>query len=129
MNKDQKILVFCDGACLGNPGPGGWGYVVASENQVREGGGQESGTTNNRMELLSVIEALRLLRSGGAGKGAEIVVHCDSQYSPPRAGVSSRAQPPVEGELEVSELILGHDVLVVLLLLFCACSRHVARPC
>jgi ribonuclease HI len=52
-------VIFCDGACSGNPGPGGWGAIVRhADGKVRELGGGEPGTTNNRMELLATIEAL-----------------------------------------------------------------------
>ncbi|MGZ3769682.1 MAG: ribonuclease HI [Bdellovibrio sp.] len=56
------ILIFTDGACSGNPGPGGWGSVVLSpENQVQELGGADRKTTNNRMEMTAVVEALNFI--------------------------------------------------------------------
>lgn len=54
----SKILIFTDGASKGNPGKGGWGAIVASEETVRELGGAEANTTNNRMELQAVYESL-----------------------------------------------------------------------
>lgn len=55
-----NLLIFTDGACSGNPGPGGWGAIVVKpEGHVKELGGKENPTTNNRMELLATIEALR----------------------------------------------------------------------
>jgi len=53
-------LIYTDGACSGNPGPGGWGAIVADDKTVVELGGAEERTTNNRMELKAVIEALKL---------------------------------------------------------------------
>lgn len=61
--KMDSILIFSDGACSGNPGPGGWGVIVATpEGFVRELGGFESHTTNNRMELSATIAGLRAVR-------------------------------------------------------------------
>ncbi len=72
-----RIVVFTDGAAKGNPGPGGWGAVIATpDGHVTELGGGSRHTTNNQMELTAVIEALRHLR---ATPGA-IAVHTDSAY-------------------------------------------------
>ncbi|MEN0058542.1 MAG: ribonuclease HI [Bdellovibrio sp.] len=61
--KRDYILIFSDGACSGNPGPGGWGSVVLlPEDRVWELGGGEASTTNNRMEMTAVVEALRAIR-------------------------------------------------------------------
>jgi len=63
------IAIFTDGACSGNPGPGGWGAVVAgADGAVRELGGGEANTTNNRMEMTAVLEGLRAVR-GRPGPG------------------------------------------------------------
>ena len=60
---DSSILIFADGACTGNPGPGGWGAIVVHpEGRVEELGGGERQTTNNKMEILAVIRALEHLR-------------------------------------------------------------------
>jgi ribonuclease HI len=73
----MQTIVFTDGAAKGNPGPGGWGVVIATaDGRVTERGGGARHTTNNRMELTAVIEALRHLR---ATPGA-IAVHTDSTY-------------------------------------------------
>lgn len=70
-----KSGVFTDGSCEGNPGPGGWGFVwVEDDRIVQEGCGSDGDTTNNRMELTALIEALRALPSD-----AEISVYSDSQ--------------------------------------------------
>jgi ribonuclease HI len=70
-----EVLVHTDGACKGNPGPGGWGAVLEYGDAVRELFGGESHTTNNRMELTAVIEALRALR-----RSCRVHVVTDSQY-------------------------------------------------
>ncbi len=63
MIKPNPVLIYTDGACLGNPGPGGWGAVVSAKNKVWELGGAAQSTTNNRMELTACIEALRRTHS------------------------------------------------------------------
>jgi ribonuclease HI len=71
------IAIFTDGACSGNPGPGGWGCVVAtSDGLVRELGGGADATTNNRMEMSAVLEGLRAV----SGRPGVAVVHSDSTY-------------------------------------------------
>ncbi len=71
----DKIEIYTDGACKGNPGPGGWGaWLIAGEHQKELCGG-ELNTTNNRMELRAVIEALNALK-----RPSEVVLHTDSQY-------------------------------------------------
>src|SRR5438270_819970 len=72
---DGTILAYTDGACIGNPGPGGWAALVASPEGVRELSGGAPETTNNRMELTAVIEALRAVP---AEAGVRVVT--DSQY-------------------------------------------------
>jgi len=73
----SKIIIYTDGASKGNPGPGGWGAIVASESEVRELGGHEEYTTNNRMELTAVHQALEYAR---AFQDADVVVYTDSSY-------------------------------------------------
>ena len=67
--------IYTDGACKGNPGPGGWGAVLEYDGREREIFGGEPLTTNNRMELTAVIEALTSLT-----RPCKVVVHTDSQY-------------------------------------------------
>ncbi len=67
------IDIFTDGACQGNPGPGGWGVLILEAGARREISGGESATTNNRMEMTAAIEALK------ATRGA-VRLHTDSQY-------------------------------------------------
>ena len=70
-----KVEIFTDGACKGNPGIGGWGAILRMGNTEKEIFGGEIETTNNRMELQAVIEALKAL-----SRSCEVVVHTDSQY-------------------------------------------------
>ena len=71
------ILIFCDGACSGNPGPGGWGAVVAlPEGEVFELGGARSATTNNKMELAAATESLRAV----ADVALPVFIYTDSVY-------------------------------------------------
>jgi ribonuclease HI len=77
MMKSNKIIAFCDGACLGNPGPGGAASLVADDSRVLELGVFDPNTTNNRMEIFSVTQVLRALSKF---KGREIHFYCDSQY-------------------------------------------------
>ena len=56
------IKIYTDGACSGNPGPGGWGYVILENGKLHSGNGSESQTTNNRMELTAAIKALECAR-------------------------------------------------------------------
>jgi ribonuclease HI len=71
----EKVEIYTDGACKGNPGPGGWGAWLKSGSSEKEIFGGELGTTNNRMELRAVIEALNLLK-----RPCQVVLHTDSQY-------------------------------------------------
>ena len=70
-----RVTVYTDGACRGNPGPGGWGVVLASGQHEKTLKGYESDTTNNRMELMAAIMALRTLNTP-----CEVALWTDSQY-------------------------------------------------
>lgn len=73
----HSIVIYSDGACSGNPGPGGWGAIVVTpEGQVQELGGREAPTTNNRMEMTAVLEALRLVKD----TDHDIRIFTDSTY-------------------------------------------------
>ena len=73
---ERPSLLYCDGSCLGNPGPGGWAYCVWHGRRVlREQSGTEQNTTNNRMELRAAIEGLKSFPSA-----SNIVVVSDSRY-------------------------------------------------
>ncbi len=69
------IKIYTDGACSGNPGPGGWGALLINEETRSEIKGGESTTTNNRMELTAAIKALSV-----APEGAQVSLYTDSQY-------------------------------------------------
>ncbi len=74
-NAGPNSGVFTDGSCEGNPGPGGWGFVWVENGEILlERSGHDPATTNNRMELQALIEALRALP-----RDAEVTVHSDSQ--------------------------------------------------
>ena len=72
---DAVVEIYADGACKGNPGPGGWGALLRYREAEKEIWGGEPTTTNNRMELRAVIEALRTLK-----RPATVRVYTDSQY-------------------------------------------------
>lgn len=73
----SDVIIFCDGASKGNPGPGGWGAVVATSDRVIELGGREERTTNNRMEITAAYDALRRARDLDP---AHITIYTDSAY-------------------------------------------------
>jgi ribonuclease HI len=75
MNGKKQVEIYTDGACSGNPGPGGWGSVLMYNGHRRELSGGERQTTNNRMELMAVIRALETLK-----RPCEVVLHTDSTY-------------------------------------------------
>ena len=72
---DQIVEIFCDGACSGNPGPGGYGAILRFGDCVKELNGGAKDTTNNRMEMTAAIEALRQLK-----RPCRILITTDSQY-------------------------------------------------
>jgi ribonuclease HI len=76
MTKNDAIVeIYTDGACLGNPGPGGWAAILLYKNSYREISGKETDSTNNRMELCAVIGALKILK-----KPVKIALYSDSKY-------------------------------------------------
>ncbi|MFC3815937.1 ribonuclease HI [Lysobacter sp. GCM10012299] len=82
MNEDEsttgarkQVEIHTDGACLGNPGPGGWAALLRFRGREREVAGGESDTTNNRMELMAAIMALETL-----SEPCDVILHTDSQY-------------------------------------------------
>jgi ribonuclease HI len=70
-----KVVIHTDGACSGNPGPGGWGAILQYGDKTKEICGGEPATTNNRMELMAAIQALETLT-----KPCKVELHTDSQY-------------------------------------------------
>ena len=71
----KSIELITDGACIGNPGPGGWAYILRYQDRQRESFGAEPDTTNNRMELTAAVEGLRALK-----EPCEVEITTDSQY-------------------------------------------------
>jgi len=71
----SEIIIYTDGACSGNPGPGGWGAILVSGNNRKEMSGGASETTNNRMELQAAIESLNALK-----KPCKVALYTDSVY-------------------------------------------------
>ena len=71
----SRVIIHTDGACSGNPGPGGWGAIIRDGGKITEMKGGEAATTNNRMELLAAISALEALPGGTPAE-----LHTDSQY-------------------------------------------------
>lgn len=78
----EQIEIYTDGACKGNPGPGGWGALLRSGTHEKEIFGGERHTTNNRMEITAVIESLKLVK-----KKAKVCIYTDSTYV--KDGISS----------------------------------------
>lgn len=71
----KKVEIWTDGACSGNPGPGGWGVLLRSGEHEKEMFGGEAETTNNRMELMAAIQALETVKPGNS-----VTLHTDSTY-------------------------------------------------
>ncbi|MEF2070457.1 ribonuclease HI [Consotaella aegiceratis] len=72
---EERVEIFTDGACSGNPGPGGWGVILRWKGKEKELSGGEAMTTNNRMELMAAIQALTALK-----RPCAIDLHSDSEY-------------------------------------------------
>ena len=75
MTDKKEVIIYTDGACRGNPGPGGWGALLLSGSHKKEIYGSDPDTTNNRMEIMAVIGALRSLK-----KPCTVIVYTDSIY-------------------------------------------------
>ena len=71
----EKVIIYTDGACSGNPGPGGWGVILMYKDNKKEISGGKKNTTNNEMELTAVIEGLKMLKYP-----CEVEVYSDSAY-------------------------------------------------
>lgn len=76
MNDSSVVEIYTDGACSGNPGPGGWGVLMRWNGHEKELSGGETETTNNRMELMAAIKALEALKK----PGMRVDLYTDSQY-------------------------------------------------
>jgi len=88
----NRIEIYTDGACKGNPGPGGWGVLLRAPGHEKELFGGEAMTTNNRMELTAVIEGLSALK-----RPCEIDLYLDSQYCARASPNGLRAGRPGAG--------------------------------
>jgi ribonuclease HI len=112
------VVIYTDGACKGNPGPGGWGALLQYGRRERELFGGESRTTNNRMELIAVIRALESLK-----RTATVEIYTDSQYVKngietwikvwKRNGWKTSDRKPVKNAdlwVELDRLVHEHDV-------------------
>jgi ribonuclease HI len=118
MSDEERVQIHADGACRGNPGPGGWGAILSFGGKVKEIYGGEPQTTNNRMELTAVIRALEALT-----RSCQADIYTDSQYvqkgisewlpSWKRRGWRTADKKPVKNaELwrRLDELAAGHSV-------------------
>lgn len=115
----KRITIYTDGACSGNPGPGGWAAILQYQGRERELSGGEAATTNNRMEMRAAIEALKALRVP-----CEADIHTDSAYLHrpftegwidrwKRNGWRTASRKPVENQdlwMELVELADRHSV-------------------
>ena len=109
----KKVCIYTDGACSGNPGPGGWAAILSYNGHERELSGGEPATTNNRMELIAAISALEALK-----EPCEVELWTDSQYLDRAvnegwlAGWKRRGWRRKEGELKNPELWQALDALL-----------------
>jgi ribonuclease HI len=114
----EVVQIYTDGACKGNPGPGGWGAWLKAGMHHKELFGGEAQTTNNRMELTAVIEAL-----GSLKRPCKVKLHTDSQYVKngisiwihdwKRRGWRTADKKPVKNEdlwRKLDEAVQGHDI-------------------
>lgn len=74
-SSDKTVELYTDGACSGNPGPGGWGALLRYNGVEKELSGAEADTTNNRMELMAAIEGLKAIK-----RGCQVKIYTDSKY-------------------------------------------------
>lgn len=118
MTEQAAVDIFTDGACRGNPGPGGWGALIRLGSHEKEISGGEAATTNNRMELTAVIRALEALKGP-----IRVRVYTDSQYVQKgikewihgwkRNGWKTAAKEPVKNKdlwIELDELRKLHEI-------------------
>lgn len=118
MSKSDIVEIYTDGACSGNPGPGGWGAILRYKGHEKELSGGVPETTNNRMEMTAVIEALKAMK-----KSSRIELYTDSQYV--KQGVEewlagwkaknwkTAGKKPVKNQdlwMEIDALIQKHDI-------------------
>lgn len=115
---EEVVEMYTDGACKGNPGPGGWGVMMQTGGQQRELHGGDAATTNNRMELTAVIQGLSALK-----RRCRVRVHTDSQYVQlgisewitnwkRRGWLTADRKPVKNADLwkQLDQLAAGHDI-------------------
>jgi ribonuclease HI len=115
---NETVTVYTDGACRGNPGPGGWGVVLQYNGTSKELHGGEQATTNNRMELMAAIQALEVLK-----RPCKVLLHTDSHYllkgitewlpNWKRRGWKTASKKPVKNEdlwRRLDSAIARHDI-------------------
>jgi ribonuclease HI len=117
--KKSEVIIYTDGACSGNPGPGGWGALLRYQEQEKELSGGEPHTTNNRMEMMAVIQAIKAIK-----KPCVLKIHSDSALiinamtkgwieSWQSKGWKKADKKPVENQdlwLDLLEVMQGHKV-------------------
>jgi len=116
---DDQVDIYTDGACSGNPGPGGWGVVLRWQGHEKELSGFEPATTNNRMELMAAIRGLEALKRG-VGR---VRIHTDSTYVKDgitkwihgwkKNGWKTAAKKPVKNQdlwQRLDQALSGHDI-------------------
>ena len=117
-NDSGTVDIFTDGACSGNPGPGGWGAMLRYRGTEREINGGEANTTNNRMEMMAAIQALEALR-----RPSRVTLYTDSKYLSDgitkwihgwkRRGWKTAGKKPVKNQdlwQRLDAAIAGHDI-------------------
>jgi len=117
-DRNNEIHIYTDGACSGNPGPGGWGALMRWRDHERVLSGSETDTTNNRMELTAAIRALEAVK-----RPARVVIHTDSTYVKDgitrwihgwkKNGWKTSAKKPVKNEdlwRQLDAALVSHDV-------------------
>ena len=117
--ESPEVMIYTDGACSGNPGPGGWGAILIKGDHRKELKGGEAETTNNRMELVAAIEALKALKK----QPTRVILYTDSNYV--KGGITgwienwkcngwkTAAKKPVKNAdlwTELDEIASHHDV-------------------
>jgi len=117
-NNNDRVTIYTDGACSGNPGPGGWGVLMLWNGHEKELNGGEPETTNNRMEMMAVCEGLESLN-----RRCQVVVEIDSQYVKngittwihawKKRGWKTAAKKPVKNQdlwMRLDKAVSEHDI-------------------
>lgn len=118
MNNNNSVTIYTDGACRGNPGPGGWGVIMRYKETEKEYFGGEQETTNNRMEMTAIIESLQRLT-----RPCKVSIHTDSRYVidgitkwimgwKKKNWKTSKNQPVKNDDLwkKIDSLVVDHDI-------------------